>query len=93
MIVYIAKSSMAGKLWMVSVNGKTIHFGSEEYEKEPIWNLDYVNNIETEEFWTKNLLFNKPTFLLSKQDVAKKFSISFRNGWNVGKSPRSPRIK
>jgi len=77
--------------------GKTIHFGARgmsDYTKHKDKNRmkRYSNRhnrketwskagIRTAGFWSKNLLWNKPSFTASKRDIARRFGITFRSGW------------
>jgi hypothetical protein len=37
--------------------------------------------VKTAGFWSKWLLWNKPSFNASKRDIASKFNITFKSGW------------
>jgi len=39
------------------------------------------SGIKTAGFWSKWLLWNKPSIAASKRDMASRFKISFRSGW------------
>jgi len=47
------------------------------------------SGIKTAGFWSKWLLWNKPTIAGSKRDMASKFGITFRSGWPRKSSSRS----
>ena len=79
---------------MVNVDGKIIHFGAEGYSdmtkhKDPERKQRYIDRhskqedwtksgIQTPGFWSRWLLWNKPTLQESKQDIQKRFGISVR---------------
>jgi hypothetical protein len=50
------------------------------------------SGLTTAGFWSKWLLWNKPSFQASKQDMARRFGLQFRSGWPV-KSGSNSRIK
>jgi len=43
--------------------------------------------IKTAGFWSKWLLWNKPTISASKKNISSKFGVTFRTGWPNKKSP------
>jgi hypothetical protein len=79
---------------MVNVDGKIIHFGERGYSdmtkhKDPKRKQRYIDRhakqedwtksgIQTPGFWSRWLLWNKPTLEESKQDVQKRFGITVR---------------
>ncbi len=95
--VYLKKSTRSDKKYMVYVNGKTIHFGAygmSDYTKHKDkdrlerYNLRHKRNenwtkkgIKTAGFWSKWLLWNKPSISESKKHISSKFNITFKNGW------------
>ena len=90
-IVILKKSSKSGKKYMVNVEGKTIHFGASGYSdftlhKDPdrkrLYNIRHKSRenwtksgMKTAGFWSKWILWNKPSFLSSIKDTAKRFNI------------------
>lgn len=87
-MVYIVKGD--GK-------GKTVHFGargmsdytkhkdrsrmkrySDRHRKKESWSKA---GIGTAGFWSKNLLWNRPSISASKRDISSRFGITFRSGW------------
>ncbi len=96
-IVYLKKSNKPGKKFMVRVNGKTIHFGAKgmsdytkhkdkermkryttRHKKNENWNK---SGIKTAGFWSKWLLWNKPTLAGSKRNISSRFNVTFKSGW------------
>lgn len=91
MIVYMKKSTKPVKKYMVEVDGKTIHFGANgmsDYtlHKDTERMHRYVNRhksrenwgksgIKTAGFWSKNILWNKPSLLASIRDTEAKYNI------------------
>ena len=96
-IVYLKKSNKPDKKFMVYVDGKTVHFGARGMSDYTIHKdrermKRYVNRhrgkenwsksgIKTAGFWSKHLLWGKPSFSASKRDIATKFNVTFRSGW------------
>jgi hypothetical protein len=96
-IVYLKKSNKKDKKWMVYVDGKTIHFGAakmsdytkhHDYDRMKRYEIRHrkrenwkKSGIKTAGFWSKWILWNKPSFLGSKKDAAKRFNITFKSGW------------
>lgn len=97
LIIYLKKSNKSGKKWMVYVDGKTIHFGAKgmsDYtiHKDKERMMRYTtrhksrenwkkSGIKTAGFWSKWLLWNKPSFLGSKRDIQKRFNVTIKSGW------------
>jgi hypothetical protein len=96
-VVYLKKSNKQNKKFMVFVNGKTIHFGAkgmsdytihkdkdrmkrycDRHKKRENWTK---KGIKTAGFWSKWLLWNKPTLNGSKKNNSTKFNVSFKTGW------------
>jgi len=91
MIVYMKKSTNPMKKYMVEVDGKTIHFGANgmsDYtlHKDTERMHRYVNRhksrenwnksgIKTAGFWSKNILWNKPSLIASIRDTESKYNI------------------
>lgn len=94
MIVYIGKSFKKEKKYVVEINGKTIHFGSSNHSdftkhKDKQRKTRYISRHKAKENWTKSgiktagfwsrwLLWNKPTITESKSNISKRFGITFR---------------
>lgn len=97
--VYLKKSTRPGKKYMVRVDGKTIHFGAagmsdytkhKDRERMLRYNSRHrsaenwkKSGIKTAGFWSKWLLWNKPSITGSKQDISKRFKVTFRSGWKA----------
>jgi hypothetical protein len=96
-IVYLKKSNKKDKKFMVYVDGKTIHFGAagmsdytkhkdsdrmkryeNRHQKRENWKK---SGIKTAGFWSKWLLWNKPSFEASKRDISRRFGVTFKSGW------------
>lgn len=96
-IVYLKKSNKKDKKFMVYVDGKTIHFGAagmsdytkhkdsdrmkryeNRHQKRENWTK---SGIKTAGFWSKWLLWNKPSFEASKKDISRRFGVTFKSGW------------
>lgn len=96
-IVYIKKSNKPGKKYMVRIDNKTVHFGAKgmsDYtiHKDKERKNRYVkrhkskenwkkSGIKTAGFWSRWLLWNKPSITASKSDIKKRFNVSFRTSW------------
>lgn len=93
--VYLKVSNKPGKKFMVKVDGTVVHFGARGYsdytkhkDKERMqryldrhrkgenWNL---SGIKTAGFWSRWLLWNKPSIEESKKSIASKFNVVFKN--------------
>jgi hypothetical protein len=93
-IVYLRKSTKPGKKYMVKIDSRTIHFGAKgmsdytkhkdkermkryitRHKKKENWNK---SGVKTAGFWSRWLLWNKPSFLASKRDIARRFNIVFK---------------
>lgn len=98
--VYLRPSTKKDKKWMVYVEGKTVHFGAQgmsdftkhkdearrdrydqRHQKREDW-----KNLKSAGFWSKWLLWNKPTISGSKSDIRKRFNVCFKRGWPISKS-------
>lgn len=93
-IVELRKSTKAGKKYMVRIDGKTVHFGAkgmsdytkhkdkerkQRYENRHKRNENWKKSgIKTAGFWSKWLLWNKPSITASKRDISKRFNVSFK---------------
>lgn len=94
MNVYIGKSFKKDKKYVVEVDGKTIHFGSanhsdftkhkdserkkryiQRHKSRENWNK---SGIKTAGFWSRWLLWSKPTITEAKKYIAKRFNVKFR---------------
>ena len=106
--IYLKKSSKPDKKFMVYVDGKTIHFGAagmsdytihkdkermgrynSRHQKRENWTS---SGIKTAGFWSKWLLWNKPSFSASKSDIEKRFGVKIISGWvNLNSKRSSPK--
>jgi hypothetical protein len=96
-IVYLKKSTKPDKKFMVLVDGKTIHFGAKgmsdytihkdkermrryenRHKSREVWGK---SGMKSAGFWSKWILWNKPSFEASKRDTARRFGIVIRSGW------------
>jgi len=89
--VILQKSSIASKKFMVTINGKTVHFGAKGYsdytkhkqksrmKRYEIRHRSRENwtksGIYSAGFWAKWILWNKPGFMASIKDTEKRFGI------------------
>lgn len=111
-VVYLRKSTKKDKKYMVYVDGKTVHFGaagmsdytkhkdkermkrySTRHKSRETWTK---SGLKSAGFWSKWLLWNKPSISASKRDIASRFGVTFKSGWpkSMNKSPRkSPKSK
>ena len=92
MQIILSKSTRADKKYMVKIQNKTIHFGSSAHSDYTIHNdperkRRYIarhkarekwtkSGIKTAGFWSKHLLWNKPTLSASIRDINNKFNVS-----------------
>ena len=92
--IELSKSDKKEKKYKVKVDNKTIHFGSKgmsDYtkNKDPQRKENYSNRhrkredwsksgVKTAGFWSKNLLWNKPTITDSIKDIEKKFNLDIK---------------
>jgi flagellar biosynthesis GTPase FlhF len=108
-IVYLRKSNKAEKKFMVTIDKKTIHFGASgmsDYtkHKDPERKNRYVtrhkkrenwgkSGIKTPGFWSRWLLWNKPSLGGSKKDISSRFGVVFKSGkpLSVSKTRKSAR--
>ena len=89
--IILKKSNKPDKKWMVTIEGKTIHFGAKgmsdytihkdkermlrytgRHQKRENWTK---SGIKTAGFWSKWLLWNKPSLLASKKDIERRFNV------------------
>ena len=89
--IILQKSSRPDKKYMVTIGNKTIHFGASGYQsyevhKDPVRKERYENRhkkrenwtktgIKTAGFWSKNILWNKPSLRGSIKDTERRFNI------------------
>lgn len=94
MIVYLSLSHRKDKKYMVVVNGKVIHFGQKGYEDFTTHkdrkrmeryllrhqkNEDWTESgILTAGWWSRFLLWNKPTIEKSIEDINSRFGIKVK---------------
>lgn len=92
--VDLRKSTRPEKKYMVTIDGKTIHFGAAGYSdytqhKDHERMTRYLERhkrggenwkkrgIKTAGFWSRWLLWNKPSIAASKRDMTTRFKIRF----------------
>ena len=91
MLIKLSKSDKPDKKYKVLIGNRTIHFGSagmSDYtkHKDPVRKALYIkrhkarekwgkNGIRTAGFWSKWLLWNKPTINESIRDIQKRFNV------------------
>ena len=89
--IILQKSNRTEKKYMVTIGKKTIHFGSSPYKSYEVHKdkermLRYLNRhrsrenwaksgIKTAGFWSRWILWNKPSLLASIKDTEKRFNI------------------
>ena len=89
--IILRKSTHPEKKYMVTIGKKTIHFGSSPYKSYEVHKdkermLRYLNRhrsrenwaksgIKTAGFWSRWILWNKPSLLASIKDTEKRFNI------------------
>ena len=92
--IELSKSDREGKKYRVKVNEKTIHFGAKgmsDYtkNKDPKRKENYTSRhakrenwnksgLDTAGFWSKHLLWNKPTVTDSIKDIEKRFNVKVK---------------
>ena len=92
--IELSKSDKKEKKYKVKVDNKTIHFGAkgmsdytknkdpqrkENYSKRHRKREDWSKSgVKTAGFWSKNLLWNKPTITDSIKDIEKKFNLDIK---------------
>ena len=93
-LIYLSKSNKPDKKFMVRINNKTIHFGAKgmsdytihkdtdrmhRYENRHKSRENWTKSgIETAGFWSKYILWNKPSFIASIKDTEKRFGIKIK---------------
>lgn len=89
MSAYVYLSTKAGKKYTVEYDGKKIHFGASGYQdytihKDNTRKERYImrhqarenwSNPKTPGFWSRWLLWNKPTLKASAADIRRQFGI------------------
>lgn len=89
--VKLSKSDLSDKKFKVMIDGKVIHFGDKRYQdftqhkdmnRKRLYLIrhqkrEHWNNPFTAGFWSRWLLWNKSSLILSKEDITKKFDIKF----------------
>ena len=91
--VKLQKSSKKDKKYQVKINNKTVHFGAAGYSdytkhKDAQRKQRYINRhkkrenwnksgVYTAGFWSRWILWNKPTIRDSKSNVQQRFGIKF----------------
>jgi len=94
--IVLSKSKAKGKKWAVKVGNKTVNFGAEGYEdytihKDPNRKHNYISRHQAREDWTKSgmktagfwsrwLLWNKPSLQKSITNTENKFKIKIKRG-------------
>lgn len=94
MLVYLCKSSNSNKKYQVTIGNKTVHFGAIGYSdytkhKSAERKRQYIirhrtrenwskSGIRTAGFWSRWLLWNKPTIKASIRDIESRFSITIK---------------
>lgn len=94
-VVYLRKSNRAGKKYMVTIDNRTIHFGAsgmsdytkhKDKERKERYIQRHKRNekwgksgLKTAGFWSRWLLWNKPTITGSKRDISKRFNVTIRS--------------
>jgi uncharacterized membrane-anchored protein YitT (DUF2179 family) len=89
--IYLTKSSRPEKKYMVLIDNKVIHFGATGYSdltqhKNKSRKMNYEkrhrsrenwtkSGLKTAGFWSKWLLWNKPTLISSIKDIEKLFNV------------------
>jgi hypothetical protein len=92
--IKLSRSEKPDKKFKVKVNNRTIHFGSKgmsDYtiNQDPNRKRLYIkrhrlrenwnrSGIKTAGFWSKHLLWNKPTLDESIRDIEKRFHVSIK---------------
>jgi hypothetical protein len=90
--IELSKSDKSDKKYKVKIDTKTIHFGAKgmsDYtkHKDPKRKENYTarhakrenwnkSGLDTAGFWSKNLLWNKPTITDSIKDIEKRFNVN-----------------
>ena len=94
--VFLSPSRRLEKKWSVKVGDKTVNFGAKGYQdftmhKDESRKKLYIQrhqanedwkNVKTAGFWSRWLLWNKPTIQQSIDDIENKFSLNIIRGKN-----------
>ncbi len=99
MDISLKRSDKPDKKYMVKVDNKTIHFGSRgmsdftknkdserknryiaRHKKRENWTK---SGIKSAGFWSKHILWNKPTIRESVKNTEKRFNIKIKNNKNI----------
>jgi hypothetical protein len=106
MEIKIKRSNKPDKKFMVTIDNKTIHFGSKPNKDFTIYSQEskeiadkkkkaYIarhsklnenwnkSGIKSAGFWSKHILWNKPTLRESIKDTEKRFNIKINNNKNI----------
>lgn len=89
--IELSRSKRAGKKFVVNVNDNVVHFGADGYEDFTMHGDEtrkerYIarhkarenwtkSGINTAGFWSRWLLWNKPTIQESAKDIEKRFGV------------------
>ena len=95
-VVYLSRSSKPDKKYMVQIGSKTVHFGAKgmsdytlhkdserkgryvgRHQKRETWSKA---GLKSAGFWSRWLLWNKPSLSASIQDTQRRFGITIRRG-------------
>jgi hypothetical protein len=95
--IYLKRSNKIGKKYMVRVDNRTIHFGAINYSdytkhKDIKRKVNYIkrhkvnenwnkSGIKTAGFWSRWLLWNKPTIRDSIKNIENKFNVKIKRSW------------
>ena len=88
-VIYLSNSTKPEKRYMVQIGDKIIHFGSSQHEnftihKDEKRKQNYIsrhaknedwNDIYSAGFWSRWLLWNKPTLRESIKDIQRNFGV------------------
>ena len=96
MEISLKKSNRPGKKYMVNVDGKTVHFGAsgmsdytihKDSERMGRYIARHKNRenwtksgIKSAGFWSRWLLWNKPSLSASKSDIERRFGVKIKTG-------------
>ena len=95
-VVYLRRSNKPDKKFMVNIDGRTIHFGARgmsdytkhkdssrkqryisRHRKRESWSR---SGLKSAGFWSKNLLWNKPSLSSSISAVERRYGLKIRRG-------------
>lgn len=93
--IELSRSTRTGKKFMVNVNGNVVHFGAKGFEDftthgDEARKERYIlrhkakedwtkSGIQTAGFWSRWLLWNKPTLKQSISDIQTRFGVEIRS--------------